>query len=279
LAAYTLNPPTHYVTVQNTCISGGANSVSVTRKLGANNLILSGSCPSANQVQVTVHDPPMYAGMVLAETLVGAGIQVTGGVARDHTARAALCSSASADDPTWSLLGAYTSTLPEVIARTNKDSMNVYAETLCKRLGFAATGQPGSWSNGTAAVGTFLGQLGVDAKLFHLDDGCGLSKENRIAAHAILTVLMYDHFCKNHQAFFDSLSKAGADGTLKKRFEGTSLRGRVFGKTGFVNSVSALSGYLHAKDDRWYAFSILINGTSGVKPVEEAIVNAIDQVR
>src|SRR5581483_4389260 len=73
-------------------------------------------------------------------------------------------------------------------------------------------------------------------------------------------------------------SVAGGDGTLENRFKGSDLRGRVFAKTGFVNSVSTLSGYLKAADGQWYAFSILINGTTGVKPIQEKIVKAVDSL-
>ena len=278
LAAYTLNPNTHFVNVRNTCLSGGSNDTLFGRNAGTNDLILRGTCPVANQVSVTIHNPPLYAATVLAETLAAAGIQVTGKVASDRTVRAALCSHASAHDPTWSLLCVQATPLPAVMARCNKDSMNMYAESFCKRLGFAVSGKPGSWENGTAAVGAFLAHVGIDPQLYHLDDGCGLSKQNAIAAHALAMVLTYDFFSKNHQAFFDSLSRAGSDGTLAKRFEGSDLRGRVFGKTGWVEGVSALSGYLHAKDGRWYVFSILVNGNSKVKPLEDAIVAAIDRM-
>jgi D-alanyl-D-alanine carboxypeptidase len=55
----------------------------------------------------------------------------------------------------------------------------------------------------------------------------------------------------------------------------------VFGKSGFVEGVSTLSGYLKAKDDRWYAFSILVNGiprlsNGQVKALQERIVRAVD---
>ena len=55
------------------------------------------------------------------------------------------------------------------------------------------------------------------------------------------------------------------------------LRGRVFAKSGFVNNVSCLSGYLKTRDDQWYAFSILINSVGyGAKQLQEKIVKAID---
>lgn len=281
LVAFSTNPPTHYLNVRNTCQSGGANAIWLSRTLGTNNVILSGTCPAPNEVSVTVHDPALFAATVLAETLSSTGIKVNGKVGRDRTVRAALCSDASAADATWSLVAVHETPLTQVIAQANKYSINLYAEALCKRLGFAVSGQSGSWANGTAAVGAFLTKAGVDEREYHLDDGCGLSKENRIAAHAIVSVLQFNYFGPNKPAFFGSLSVAGSDGTLEKRFEGSDLRGRVFGKSGFVNSVSALSGYLHARDGRWYAFSILMNGipagsNSSIKPLQEAMVRAVD---
>jgi D-alanyl-D-alanine carboxypeptidase len=72
------------------------------------------------------------------------------------------------------------------------------------------------------------------------------------------------------------LAVGGPDGTLDKRFL-DDLRGRVFAKSGFVNNVSCLSGYLKARDDQWYAFSILMNGTGyGAKQLQERVVKAID---
>jgi D-alanyl-D-alanine carboxypeptidase/D-alanyl-D-alanine-endopeptidase (penicillin-binding protein 4) len=159
--------------------------------------------------------------------------------------------------------------------------MNLYAECLGKRLGAEASGQSGSWQNGPAAVGEFLKKVGVPDAEFKLDDGCGLSKQNAISANCMVTTLVFDYFNANSKMFFNTLSVAGVDGTLDDRFRGTDLRGRVFGKSGFVNGVSALSGYLHAKDGQWYAFSILMNGipaqsNSAIKFLQEKIIRAVD---
>ena len=59
-----------------------------------------------------------------------------------------------------------------------------------------------------------------------------------------MRVLTYNFYGKNHQTFVDSLAVAGVDGTLDDRFRGSDLRRRVFGKSGFVEGVSSLSGYL-----------------------------------
>src|SRR5439155_7227390 len=168
-----------------------------------------------------------------------------------------------------------------VLDRANKESMNLYAECMCKRLGHEISGESGSWANGTAAVGAFLTRIGVPETHFHLDDGCGLSRENNVTADAIVKNLAYNFRGPNREVFLNSLAVPGEEGTFKKRFAG-SLRGRVFGKSGYVNNVSAVSGYLKARDEKWYGFSILMNnlppGTNNTaKEMQEKIVAAVDE--
>jgi D-alanyl-D-alanine carboxypeptidase/D-alanyl-D-alanine-endopeptidase (penicillin-binding protein 4) len=166
-----------------------------------------------------------------------------------------------------------------VLKRANTNSINLYAESLCKRLGHETSRQPGSWENGTAANAAFLKSLGVDESEFKLDDGCGLSKQNRISADALARILTFNFHSANREVFRTSLGVAGVDGTMENRFRGTDLKGRVFAKSGFVNGVRALSGYLHTRDDQWYAFSILMNKvpeTPEIKTIQDRIVKAID---
>jgi D-alanyl-D-alanine carboxypeptidase/D-alanyl-D-alanine-endopeptidase (penicillin-binding protein 4) len=269
------------VTIQNSCVSGSSDRVVLSRELSGNQIIVRGEAAEANDVpiSVTVHDPAMYAGTVLAETLAAAGVAV-GSVERDLTARRQFQEAAARGDSDWTLLAVHQTALTQVMARANKDSMNLYAECCCKRLGFA-TGGEGSWANGVAAVGGFLHDLGVPDEQFHLDDGCGLSKENGISANLMTRVLEHDFYGPNSQAFMDTMAVAGVDGTMEDRFRGTDLRGRVHAKSGFVNGVSCLSGYLHGRDGGWYAFAILFNNvpagaTGEAKTLEERIVRAVD---
>jgi len=131
------------------------------------------------------------------------------------------------------------------------------------------------------AVGEFLSKIGIAPTQFRLDDGCGLSKENLISADALTRVLAHNFFSLQGKVFLDSLAVAGAEGTLKTRFAGSTLRGRVFAKTGTVDGVSTLSGYVNARDGNCYAFSILVNNSfaGAGKPTQEKIVEAIDALR
>jgi D-alanyl-D-alanine carboxypeptidase/D-alanyl-D-alanine-endopeptidase (penicillin-binding protein 4) len=277
LVSFITDPPTRYFSVKNSCVSGSSDSIWLSRQADNNELILRGTASESNSVpvSVTIHDPPMYAATVLAESLRDAGIPV-GSVERDRTVRASYHSNPGE----WQLLAAHQTPLTTVIARANKDSMNLYAECCCKRLGFAVNGE-GSWQSGTEAVGQFLHEIGVSSAEFHLDDGCGLSKTNYITADLMVSVLEHDFAGPNRQAYMDTMAIAGVDGTMEERFRGTDLRGRVHAKSGFVNGVSCLSGYLHGRDDNWYAFSILFNdvpagGTSQAKAIEEKIVHLVD---
>jgi D-alanyl-D-alanine carboxypeptidase/D-alanyl-D-alanine-endopeptidase (penicillin-binding protein 4) len=269
------NPRTAYATLTDDCLTG-RGAWGMTRAVEDNAVTVKGRADVANTVpqSVTIHDPPLYAATVLAEAVSAAGVRVTGDVRRDATARAAVAQG----DPSYRLLAVNVTPLPVVMARANKDSMNLYAECLCKRLGASATGGGGgSWVTGTAVVASFLRKVGVPIDQFHLDDGCGLSKANAVTAAAVTQVLAYDFAGPHARIFMDTLAVAGADGTLEGRFAKSTLKGRVLAKTGTVNGVSCLSGYLHARDGQWYAFSILMNHLAGGgKPVQERIVRAID---
>ena len=96
-------------------------------------------------VSITIHDPPMFAATVLSGTSLAAGIKVTGMVSY---ATAPFRAPAASRQPRgrggrnkWQVIGIHETPIAPVLARCNKDSMNVYAESLCKRLGFEATQQ------------------------------------------------------------------------------------------------------------------------------------------
>lgn len=277
--AFSLEPNTRYVTVDNLCVTG-QNEVLIGRKPGTNDIVLKGQAPGGNPsvFSETVHDPSAYGGTVLAETLETLGIKVNGAVTRDRTMHQQRTKGPAAE---WTVVAVHETPLAVTLARANKDSVNLYAESLCKRLGHETTGLSGSWENGTAAVGSFLKKAGVAESEFKLDDGSGLSKHNAVSPHALVRVLAYDFYGKNRDAFVNSLSISGVDGTLEDRFRGSDLRRRVIGKSGFVEGVSCLTGLLKAKDGEWYAFSIMMNGVphgaNGVaKALQEKIVKAID---
>ena len=255
-----------------------SNDVWIARHRDRNLLTIYGNVkfPYRTPVPVTFHDPPAFFARLLAERLRDAGVAVD-----EH--RTALERDPA---PAGEILGPVLSTpLATAVLRCNRDSTNLYAEALCKRLGHAMTNEPGSWVNGTAIVRHVVHERLGDpntAKRLVLADGSGLSRENRVAAATVTAWLASFHDDPEVGAIFiDSLAEAG-EGTLASRFQNVELHGtRVQAKSGYIKHVSCLSGYVTAPDGRRRAFSILTNGltepgsVARAKRMQEAIVAAI----
>ncbi|MBC7784518.1 MAG: D-alanyl-D-alanine carboxypeptidase/D-alanyl-D-alanine-endopeptidase [Burkholderiales bacterium] len=273
---YALDPQTAYATIDNTCQQGSRNAVWLSRQMGGNQIDLKGQTDSANSeaISITVEDPAAFAATVIKETFARKGILIHAQPTRDLTIRA------RKDE--WRELLVHETPIAATLARANKDSINMYAEALAKRLGAAQSGTAGSWSNGTAAVGRYLKTIGIPEAEFTLDDGCGLSRKNRVSPDAFVAVLARQFHSANRQTYLDNLAQAGVDGTLKRRFDDTPLRQRVLGKSGSINRVSTLSGYVNGRDGNWYAFSVLFNDFGGgagtsAHSLQEKIVLCIDR--
>jgi len=194
-------------------------------------------------------DPATEAAVALRSALRKRGVKVSGGVKvggtpKKLTTRKPL---ASVSSPT----------IAAIAGATNKPSNNFYAEMLLKRLG--ATGDRRGTTRGGAKASERFAR-GVGAKIAQLD-GSGLTDNNRSDPRSVvrLLVAMLDH--RAGKAFYDSLPRAGKEGTLDERMEGTAAAGRCRAKTGTITGVSALSGYCNSGRGR-VAFSLLMNGVS-----------------
>jgi len=191
----------------------------------------------------------------------------------------------------------------DVVNRCNKRSQNLFAEALLKRMGRQVTGSEGSWVSGAAALRIFLKkQLGAEASIVRISDGSGLSRNNRVTA-ALLTDLLRGVAADDDlgDVFVDSLAIGGVDGSLRKRLRSHDhLKGRVIAKSGYINGVVTLSGYLivtrDAKpldgrapastlldEEHVVAFSILVNDVkppklpSQVRAFQDYLLHVIDR--
>jgi D-alanyl-D-alanine carboxypeptidase/D-alanyl-D-alanine-endopeptidase (penicillin-binding protein 4) len=154
-------------------------------------------------------------------------------------------------------LGEFASpTIRSLVAATNKPSNNFFAEMLLKRL-WAEPGRKGTTAGGARAVERYARKLGSRVRAL---DGSGLTDRNLASPRDIVRLLTAT--LRNRRIgdpFYDSLAKAGKEGTLDDRMEGTPAAGRCRGKTGTISSVSNLSGFCRSGHGK-VAFSILMNG-------------------
>jgi D-alanyl-D-alanine carboxypeptidase/D-alanyl-D-alanine-endopeptidase (penicillin-binding protein 4) len=162
----------------------------------------------------------------------------------------------------------------EDITVTNKISQNLHAELLLRLLG-KVLGTEGSFEEGTRVVRQFIVNAGVDDHDFFLYDGSGVSPDDRMAPRAFTKLLTYASQQTWGQAWRATLPVAGVDGTLTARFRNSPLQGKMWAKTGTLNEVNALSGYLTAASGKTLAFSILVNGR---RPGSDAEAQAVDRI-
>jgi D-alanyl-D-alanine carboxypeptidase/D-alanyl-D-alanine-endopeptidase (penicillin-binding protein 4) len=135
-------------------------------------------------------------------------------------------------------------------------SQNFYAETILRTLGREMKGK-GTRENGLAVVREYLKELGITE--FQQLDGSGLTPENKLSPRDMVKLFRSMHQHKEAKVFYDALAvNGGKTGTLRKRMK--EFPGQVHAKTGHINSVATLSGYVESERGDTYIFSILING-------------------
>ena len=117
---------------------------------------------------------------------------------------------------------------------------------------------------GLMSLEKFLIQrVGLESNSFVLADGSGLSRHNLISAESLVDLLVFVHKQPYGKQFREWLPSAGTDGTLRNRLKSPSLQGRVQAKTGSMESIRALSGFLQTRHGENLVFSILANHLSG----------------
>ncbi len=143
-----------------------------------------------------------------------------------------------------------------------KQSQNLHAELFLRRLGRVEGS--GSVEDGLAIIGQMLDGIGVDRREWDFSDGAGMSIYNRVTPRTVAKLLYWSAQQGWGEQFRSTLPVGGVDGTLRRRFAGTSLEGRVFAKTGTLNGVNALSGFMLTKSGKTLIFSAYANDRPSV---------------
>ncbi len=256
-------PRTDLIEVVNRCKSGGKGTPLIDRPQADFRFVISGRCPKRWPFPpVPVADPGLLAGGALRTALADHGIAIVGQIRRERVRTAG-----GQLPPECQVVGEWVTPLPLVLARAGKDSQNMFAECLLKRLGYEWSRRQGhadpqgTWATGRSAVEEFLVRAGADPNRVTLADGSGLSRSNRCSADDLVAVLAYMYRHPQRDLYCNSLSSAGSDGTLRKRL--TGLPGQVYAKTGYLSGTRTLSGYAVTPQGRWRAFAVLFNGFKG----------------
>jgi D-alanyl-D-alanine carboxypeptidase/D-alanyl-D-alanine-endopeptidase (penicillin-binding protein 4) len=198
-----------------------------------------GSLPVGSAVQTldaAVPSPAWYLRELALYALGQAGIAVPPGSAGDGTGN--LPPSARV---VWNHDG---EPLADLLADLWWPSDNLIAELLLKAVGSRQGGNPGTTANGIGAERAWLTQIGVDPATVTLADGSGLSTYDRLTPRALGAILQADWNGPYRNLILDDLPLAGARGTLRSSLRGSLAQERTFAKSGSMNHVRGLAGYL-----------------------------------
>jgi len=200
-------------------------------------------------------DPNRYAARALAFSLQHRGVAVEGGAVGtiDSLAtRAARC----CGSPLVEYLGR---PLGDIVFPILNSSQNWFAEMLLKTLG-REIGGAGSWEAGLDVERRFLiDSVGIDSTAFALEDGSGLAAGNLVSPATFTRLLGYMYRHPRRGPFLAALPRSGQLGSLLRRFIATPIEGRVVAKTGSIDRVNTLSGYIERADGHVLIFSVEAN--------------------
>ena len=166
-------------------------------------------------------------------------------------------------------------TLAEIIRLVNKYSNNVMARHLLLTLGAEKVGVPATMDAGRKVLYDWLGDHGIASAGTHIDNGSGLSREERTTAKSMASVLQAACESPLMPEFAASLPLAATDGTLRRRFRTPAMQGRLRMKTGRIDDVSAIAGYVSAASGATYIVVIFVNAPNAHNGPGEEIQAAL----
>lgn len=150
-------------------------------------------------------------------------------------------------------------TMGEIIRLVNKFSNNIMARTLLLTVGAEKYGAPATLEKGQRAISDWLSEHHIDPRSFVIENGSGLSRIERTSAFGLASLLKAAHQSQLMPEFAASLPVSATDGTLRNRFQAAGMRGRIRMKTGHLEDVASLAGFVSAASGKTYVVAIIVN--------------------
>lgn len=245
------------------------------RLMGTNTIILGSKLPE-NYVEtesLSVYNASLYFIDTLEKYLEDGGIKITGRTLVDSRRQ-------DWQEGEYKVLTEHKSVaLPRLLAQINKESDNFYAEMLLKTAAAERYNTAGSTELGLYIVHDFADEMQMDTTKIEMSDASGMASSTLLRAEDLSRLLVLMQNETGFEYYKNSLATAGVDGLLKYRFRSSPLRGRMWGKTGYVSGVRALSGYMNTASNTPLVFSIITNNytekTSYIDLIHESILSKI----
>lgn len=244
------------------------------RKLGTNTILLRSKLPKnyVEKESLSVNDASMFFLDTFKKYLEDGDISVNGRTIVDSQSQ-------EWDDEKYEVLADHRSVpLKRLLKEINKESDNFYSEMLLKTTAAEHYETAGSTELGVSLVRDFASSKKMDTTRLEMTDGSGMASPTLMSIEDLSQLLVEMRKHPDFEHYKNSLSISGVDGSLKNRFD-ERMRSKVYGKTGFVSGVRALSGYLEASSGQPLAFSVVTNNytnkTSYIDYVQEEIIRTL----
>lgn len=179
------------------------------------------------------------------------------------------------NDEVQPLLVHHSRSLGELVRVVNKYSNNVMTRHFKLALGVEAYGEPATENKGNQALLEVLESRGLDTRELVVDNAAGLSRTNRASARQVAGLLQRAYRSQYAPEFLASLPLAGMDGTVRRRFQNAEETGRMRLKTGRLDHVSAIAGYVRTAEERDLIVVILVNAPNAQRGPGEAVQDAV----
>jgi len=243
----------------------GGDDVIIAATQTPNEFRLAGQVPAGVEetFYLPVHGIDRYAGAVLAADLKAAGIDFDGNV---QTGTLPLDARVL-----WEHRSA---PLRALVQHMLVFSDNHFAEQLMRAVG-GESGETADDAHGLRAERAVLASQNIPTPGLRIVDGSGLAHANRVAAITLARILARYDSMHGENVLYPLLPRGGRDGTLRM-YHFTSARNRVRAKSGHVEGVSSLAGYVETRRHGRVVFAFLINGSPG--DPDAAIVSAVDRL-
>jgi D-alanyl-D-alanine carboxypeptidase/D-alanyl-D-alanine-endopeptidase (penicillin-binding protein 4) len=272
--------------------AAGTRKLGVQREPGSNRVEIWGNIPlddsGATEV-LAIEEPAEFCARLFWELLAKRGVVLHGRTRARHLATASLDANAGSVHALPAASAPPVSQSPVVLAVhlslplgldvhvVNKVSQNLHAEMLLRLLG-REKGASASVAGGLDVLRGFLAQAGVHSEEYAFYDGSGLSRQNLVSPRATVKLLRYAAKQSWGAEYIESLPLAGVDGTLASRFQSLPLAAILRAKTGSLDHVNALSGYLTTASGQRLVFSIYCNNhTLASKKANDVIDEIVRQ--
>ena len=169
--------------------------------------------------------------------------------------------------------------LAEAVRLVNKFSNNVMTRQILLSMGAQKFGPPGTTDKGIAAVNAWLVEHKLDHPDLQLDNGAGLSRDARISAGLLGELLLHVYKQAYMPEFIAALPVSGYDGTMAHRFNDTPLVGHAHIKTGLLDFVQSMAGYVTTATGKRYVVVLLHNDkrahTRSAEKLQNRVINWI----